>query len=59
MNHKNAVIEAVIKGLIEGGMEPEDAKAFVNLLTLVYQFGYNEAERNAIWNHYPEKNSIS
>ena len=47
MEHKKAVIEAAIKGLIEGGMEPEDAKSFIELFKMIYNCGYNEALRNA------------
>ena len=49
MDHKKAVIEAAIQGLIEGGMDPEKAKLFADLLETMYNAGYNEAIRNSKW----------
>lgn len=46
-SHKKAVIEAAIQGLIDGGMYPEEAKLYANLLETLYTAGYNEAIRNA------------
>ena len=51
MDHKKEVIGAAIRGLIEGGMEPEAAKGFYDLLILMYESGYNEAIRNVRWKH--------
>ena len=46
-DHKKAVIGAAIKGLIEGGMKPEEVKLYANLLETLYNAGYNEAVRNS------------
>lgn len=47
MDHKKGMIEAAIRGLIDGGMYPEEAKLYANLLETLYTAGYNEAIRNS------------
>lgn len=46
MTFKQQVIDAAVKGLIEGGYSDVNANLLRTLLELVYQSGYNEACRN-------------
>ena len=46
MHYKQEVVEAAIRGMIQGGMQKDIAEAFYLLLERVYDSGYNEARRN-------------